>query len=183
MSMYGSLAAVSTGSNSGDASGTTSCHQTSRPAVHGTSSPVRRRTRQVRTPGAWAIASSATAFMGTVLPRRRAPSVVISRLASPSCSREPSASGPNPENIGRKMAPSLPRARTAATVSGSIGMNTPTRSPRSTPSWRRAFARRFVSSCSSRKVSRRTAPSSPSQISAVRSPPGPAACRSRALVT
>ena len=36
MSMYGSLASVSTVANSGDASGTTSCHQTSRPAVHGT---------------------------------------------------------------------------------------------------------------------------------------------------
>ena len=130
MSMYGSLASVSTGRELGrrvrnDVVPPDVARRRSRARPRRCGAGRGRRARSARA----AIASSATAFMGTVLPRRKAPSAVMSRLASPSRRREASASAPKPENIGRKMAPSLPRARTAITVSGSIGMKTPTRSP------------------------------------------------------
>ena len=76
----------------------TSWYQWSRPSVIGTSLPVRRSTSEARTPGLSAIASSATRFSGTGLPRRHASSCVTSTSQPMSFIRSESESAEKPPN-------------------------------------------------------------------------------------
>ena len=98
--------------------------------------PGARPRRRCCDDGHVAAASSAVAFIGTTLaPRRRMPSAVISAFASASCSRAATAVGAvagEDRQVDRARAWRTPAI--AATVSGAIGMKTPTASPSPTPS-------------------------------------------------
>ena len=105
--------------------------------------------------------------MGTVAPRLRDPSAVMRTFAPASARRAATASGPKPLKIGTQIAPIFEHAMTAATVSIAIGMKIPTAFRCPTPIERRPCASRSVSSRSSRYVTRRTSPSSPSHTTAI----------------
>ena len=97
-----------------------SCSQWSRPACIGTSLPVRRTTRQARSPGAAAIASSAVRLSGTVEPRRQASSWVTSTSQPMSFARSESESAENPPKTTVCGAPSRVHASIAIGSSGTI---------------------------------------------------------------
>ena len=100
MMRAGWSASTARASHSADSPPTASCHQTSRPAVHGTSAPLRRWTMTWRIAGHCAIASSAVRFMGIAWPRREKTSAVISTRASQLSRRVATAWAPKPEKHG-----------------------------------------------------------------------------------
>ena len=104
---------------------------------------------------------------GAVRPLRRAPSAVISTLASENSIRSRTDSALKPPNTTLWTAPMRAQASIATATSGIIGRKIPTRSPWPTPSAASANAARSTSRRSSSRVRSRTAPSSPSQVSAV----------------
>jgi hypothetical protein len=77
--------------------------------------------------------------------------------------------------MGVNIAPTRLTARTATTVSGSIGRRMPTRSPAATPSARSRAAARRTATASCVVVSSRTSPSSPSHV--IATPSGSRAAR------
>ena len=84
--------------------------------------PVRRRTRQERTFGAAAIASSAIRLSGTGVPRRHASSWVTSTSQPMSTIRPASESAENPPKTTVWGAPSRVQASIAIGSSGTIPM-------------------------------------------------------------
>ena len=108
----------------------------------------RGTTTIVRSVGTCVPARRAVSSMSTTAPRRRNPSAVTRALASASTRRTATASAPKPENRGRKTAPSLATAMTAATTSGTIGQKMPTVSPRPIP---RRSSRSAIPSVSARR--------------------------------
>ncbi len=164
MSITTSSAEVSSVEASAGWVGMRSCHHTSRSSRQSTllSSPRYRWTIMCSSDGHCSAASSATAFMAMDRPRRRNPSDVNSAFAPASCSRDTTALTPYPLNKGRIIAPIFAMARKAMTISGHIGMKSPTTSPFPIPSDFSPLAHRHTSSWRSRYVSTRVAPSSPS---------------------
>ncbi len=119
---------------------TRSCHQRSRPSVHGTSVSVRFTTSTCSIVGVSRTASSVFSFIGAGLPRRYWPSEVISSFASASSIRALSAPGENPPNTTLCIAPRRAQASIENTASGIIGSWIATRSPAPTPSPASALA-------------------------------------------
>ncbi len=116
-----SSAPIGSGGHSVGCESTISCHQTSRPSCIVTPScAVRRSTRQRSIDGVSAIAASAISFSGTTLPRRHAPSPVMSTLHSASLIRSRSESEVNPPNTTECAAPSRAHASIATGSSGTI---------------------------------------------------------------
>ena len=122
------------------------------------------------------------ALSGTTSPRRRNPSAVMrcvaSKSAQPAGDRGRRVAGED----RREHRPSRPRASTAMTVSRSIGRKMPTRVPGPTPAAAQRRGRRSTSARSSAAVRLRTAPSSPSQVSASPRGRGPHGTRPRRRV-
>ena len=145
----GVSASNASGSCVSDCRPTISCHQTSRPSVHGTSVSVRLTTRTCSIDGVSLTASSVFSFIGAGLPRRYWPSEVISSFASASSTRALSAPGENPPKTTLCAAPSRAQASIETTASGIIGSWIATRSPARTPSSVSAFAARHTSRCRS----------------------------------
>ena len=101
---------------------TLSCHQMSRPGVHGMSGlPVRRTTSTCSIESTPETASSAAAFTGTATPRRNCPSVVTSSFAPVSSTRNRRASAEKPPKTREWMAPIRAIARVMMIVSGMTG--------------------------------------------------------------
>ena len=124
MMKSGVSASKNSGSWTSGAVSTTSCHQTSRPALHGMSgvrSPVRRTTSTCSIALSPETAASAFAFTGTAAPRRNCPSEVTSSFAPVSSTRNRSASAENPPKTSEWMAPTRAIARVMTTVSGITG--------------------------------------------------------------
>ena len=94
-------------------------------------------------------ASSTCSLIGAVLPLRRAPSTVISALASETSMRSFTLSGEKPPKTTLCGAPIRAQASIATTTSGIIGRKIPTTSPFSTPWSRSALAKRWTSRCRS----------------------------------
>ena len=110
------------GHDAGSSGRSSSWNHVSRPSCIGTSFPVRRSTRQERTSGAAAIASSAVSFNGTGLPRRQASSWVTSTSQPMSIIRPDSESAENPPNTTVCGAPNRVQASMAIGSSGTIPM-------------------------------------------------------------
>ena len=117
-----SLSIGSHGHVAGSSETSSSWYQRSRPAVIGTSLPVRRTTRHECTFGAAAIASSAVRLSGTVPPRRQASSCVTSTSQPMSTIRSESESAEKPPNTTVCGAPSRVQASIAIASSGTIPM-------------------------------------------------------------
>ena len=117
-----SLSIGSHGHVAGSSDASSSWYQRSRPSVIGTGFPVRRTTSEARTPGAAAIASSATRFSGTGLPRRHASSCVTSTSQPMSFIRSESESAEKPPNTTVCGAPRRVQASIATASSGTIPM-------------------------------------------------------------
>ena len=109
-------------SGSSEASLESSCHQWSRPSCIGTSLPVRRRTTQLFTPGASAIASSATVLSPIFEPRRHASSCVMTTSHFMSFIRPESESAEKPPKTTVCAAPSRVHASIATGSSGTMPM-------------------------------------------------------------
>ena len=104
-----------------DCRSTRSCHQWSRPSVHGVSCPVRRTTSTLFTSGVSVSASSTAGLSALAAPRRYPPSAVITSVAAQSMIRLRSASAEKPPKTTVCGAPSRAQASIATTVSGIIG--------------------------------------------------------------
>ena len=136
----GVSASNASGSWTSEACAVSSCHHTSRPGVHGTSSwsldrsprvprgrsvrpgrEVRRTTTTCSIAFSPLHASSAAAFTGTTTPRRFCPSVVTSTFAPVSSTRNFSASAENPPKTSECTAPIRAHASVMMTVSGITG--------------------------------------------------------------
>ena len=117
----GSSAPISAGAHSAEAPAISSCHQTSRPATIGTSSPVRRTTNTRSIDGVSATAASALAFIGRPLRApRTAVSCVTSALHCESLMRSRSDSAENAPNTMECTAPMRAQASIAIASSGTI---------------------------------------------------------------
>ena len=122
----------------------------SRPSRISTSPPVRRITRQRRTPGAAAIASSAVRFSGTRPPRRQASSWVTSTSQPMSFIRSERESAEKPPKTTVCGAPSRVQASITAGSSGDHPeVDGDRRALADTPSSFSAFAKRTTSRCRS----------------------------------
>ena len=123
----GCSASNASGSWSGDAASTASCHHRSRPSVHGVSMPVRRTTTTCSTGPPSAVvspptASSTASLSEAALPRRYWPSVVMTIFASASSMRARSAEAEKPANTTLCMTPNRAHASIETIASGTIGM-------------------------------------------------------------
>ncbi len=92
---------------------------------------------------------STCCLIGAVLPLRRAPSTVISALASENSIRSLTESGEKPPKTTLCGAPIRAQASIATTTSGIIGRKIPTMSPFSIPRSFSALASFWTSRCSS----------------------------------
>ena len=117
----GCSAPTATGSAQASASVTASSYQRSRPAVKGTSPPVRRTTTTWRMLGWPATAASAFFLSGTTRPPRWDSSAVISTFAPESSMRLASDSDEKPENTTVCTAPMRTVAIMATITSGMTG--------------------------------------------------------------
>ena len=97
-----------------------SCHHTSRPSVISTPWDVRSSTNTFSIDGHSATASSAISFNGTTVPRRHAPSPVMSTFACASLMRSRNESDENPPNTTECAAPIRAHASNAIGSSGTM---------------------------------------------------------------
>ncbi len=93
--------------------------------------------------------ASTSALIAAVFPLRRAPSTVMSALASETSMRSLTLWGEKPPKTTLCGAPMRAQASMATTTSGIMGRKIPTTSPLSTPWALRALARRCTSRCRS----------------------------------
>ena len=92
---------------------------------------------------------STACLIAAVLPLRRAPSTVMSALASENSIRSLTDSGEKPPKTTLCGAPMRAQASIATTTSGIMGRKIPTTSPFSMPLSFRALAKRWTSACRS----------------------------------
>ena len=107
--------------HSGEAAFSRSCHQRSRPSCQSTFSPVRFTTIDFSIVGQFRSAASAVSFRGTIFPRRKPPSAVMSIFDFASAIRSTSAVALNPPKITECTAPIRAHASMAIGSSGTIG--------------------------------------------------------------
>src|SRR3954454_12317232 len=180
--MYsGGSASSSAASHSASAASMASWNQTSRPSCISQSAFVCWTTKIVSIDFTSPMTSSTCCLMGAVLPLRRAPSTVISALASENSMRSLTLSAENPPNTTLCGAPMRAHASIATTTSGIIGRKIPTTSPFSMPLSFSALANFLTSRRRSAYVTSSSSPSSPRQWYATRSPLPASTWRSRQL--
>ncbi len=117
-----SSASIFSGAQYASAPSTKSVHHTSRPGCISISCPVRLTTITVLTSGHSLSASSTFFLSGTIPPRRKPPSAVMSTVDSASWMRSRTASGAKPPKITLWGAPMRAHASIATAVSGTMGM-------------------------------------------------------------
>jgi len=115
-----SSASSTAGSHSGDASAIRSCHHRSRPTCIGTSWPVRLTTTTFSTVVVPLSASSVLSLRGTMLPRRQAPSDVMTIVPAQSLMRSDRLSELKPPKTTLCGAPMRAHASMAIGSSGII---------------------------------------------------------------
>src|SRR5215218_8253680 len=167
--------------HSAPAASISSWNQWSLPSAISHSASVWRTTITVSSRVRSPITSSTCCLIGAVLPLRRAPSTVISALASENSIRSRTDSALKPPKTTLWTAPIRAHASIATATSGIIGRKIPTTSPARMPRSFSAFAKRCTSAWSDAYVMSRSSPSSPRQWKATRSPRPASTWRSRQL--